>query len=341
MTTPHVEHYTLGLLNALARLGVEVSLVALQRRYRVPARQYVAPRVPIPRSRALLQHALLAALAPLYDVVHANNSSEGVAARAYDKLLVTQHGCPDPGAVEESLRWYYEKEARNLVRLYEMGVPVVAISEFSAREMREKLGVKAVRVVHHGLLESFLAERPRAFKTPHRLLWVSRFTRAKEPLVLLEAAAKLVGKSEFTIVMKGEGPLKAPVCRLVKLRGMEKHFTFPRTLPFERVPLLYRGATVYVHTCSREAFGFSVLEAMGSGLPVVVPDSGGAAEVVGDAGLKFKAGDSDDLADKLLAVMQDPDLYERLSRRSLERARTFTWEKAARAYIELYERVGG
>ncbi len=338
LTTPHVEHYTLGLVEALLGLGVKVTLVTIQRRYGVAARHYPVPRVPVPRRREWLQHAALAALAPFHDVVHANNSSEGVASRAYDHLLVTQHGCPDPAAVEEGLRWFYEREVRSLLSLHEIGVPIVTISYFSASEMREKLGVKVTRVIHHGLLSMFRRERARAFRAPHTVLWVSRLVPFKEPFVLLRAVDRIKGEAAFRVIISGDGPLREHVLSFAERRNLGGRLTLLK-VPFHRMPLVYGEATIYVHTCSREAFGFSVLEAMGSGLPVVVPDAGGAAEVTGDAGVKFRAGDSDDLADKLLAVMQDPELYEKLSRRSLERARAFDWSAAARSYLELYEKV--
>lgn len=341
LATPHVEHYTLGLYNTLSRLGVEISLVTLQRRYAVAARQYMAPRVPVPRGRTLAQHALLALLARFHDVVHVNSSSEGVAARAYDKLLVAQHGCPDPNAVEENLSWFYEKEENALLSLYELGVPIVTISYFSAKEMRERLGVKVSRVIYHGLLGIFRSEKSRSFKQRHTVLWISRFTYFKEPFVLLKAVRELEGKLDFILIMRGEGSLKDSIRKYIRSHDLERTVFFQERVPFERLPLIYRKATVYVHTCSREPFGLSVLEAMGSGLPVIVPDSGGAAEVTADAGLKFRAGDADDLADKLLAVMQDPEFYERLSMKSIERAKAFSWEKAAERYLELYKKVGG
>jgi len=340
LVTPHVEHYTTGLYNTLSRLGVEITLVTLQRKYAVAARQYMAPRVPAPRGRALAQHVLLAFLARFHDVVHVNSSSEGIAARAYDKLLVTQHGCPDPNAVEDNLRWFYEKEEKSLLSLYEIGVPIVTISHFSAKEMREKLGVKVSGVVYHGLLEIFRSGKPKSFKQQHTVLWISRFTRFKEPFVLLKAVKKLRRKLDFTLIMRGEGPLKEPICKYIKTYNLEKMVVFQERVPFKRLPLIYREATIFVHTCSREPFGLSVLEAMGSGLPVIVPDSGGAAEVAADAGLKFRAGDSEDLADKLLAVMQDPELYERLSMKSIKRAKSFSWERAAKYYLEFFEKVG-
>jgi glycosyltransferase involved in cell wall biosynthesis len=341
LATPHVEHYTLGLYNSLPHLGVKVSLVTLQRKYPVAARQYVAPRVPVPRGRTLAQHAFLTLLARFYDVVHTNNSSEGAATYAYDKLLVTQHGCPDPNAVEENVRWFYKKEKENLIHLYEIGVPIVTISYFSEKEIREKIGVKVTKVIYHGLLDIFKNTKYRSFRQQHIILWISRLIQFKEPFVLLKAVKMLKGKLDFTLIIRGEGPLRNTMYKYLKSHGLEKSVVFLERVPFEHLPLLYRRATVYVHTCSREPFGLSVLEAMGSGLPVVVPDSGGAAEVAADAGLKFKPGDAEDLADKLLAVMQDPELYERLSAKSIERASAFSWEKAAEDYLELYKKVGG
>jgi glycosyltransferase involved in cell wall biosynthesis len=341
LATPHVEHYTLGLYNSLSHLNVEISLVTLQRKYAVAAHQYVAPRVPVPRNRTFAQHALLMLLAQFHEVVHVNSSSEGLATRSYDKLLVTQHGCPDPSAVEESVQWLYEKEKKNLLRLYEIGVPIITISYFSAKEIREKLGAKVSGVIYHGLLDIFRSEKHRKFKHQHAILWVSRFTHFKEPFVLLKAIRELREKNNFILIMRGEGPLRDSIRKYIRTYGLEKSIIFQERVPFERLPLVYRKATVYVHTCSREPFGLSVLEAMGSGLPVVVPNSGGAAEVAADAGLKFRARDAEDLADKLLAVMRDPELYERLSMKSIERAKAFSWEKAAERYLQLYKKVGG
>jgi glycosyltransferase involved in cell wall biosynthesis len=68
------------------------------------------------------------------------------------------------------------------------------------------------------------------------------------------------------------------------------------------------GADAFVHTCSREAFGLAVLEAMAAKIPVLVPDGGGAGEIVvpNDTGYRFRADDADDLACQLEHLREAP-----------------------------------
>jgi glycosyltransferase involved in cell wall biosynthesis len=59
----------------------------------------------------------------------------------------------------------------------------------------------------------------------------------------------------------------------------------------------------------------------------------------GEAALTFKPQDPSVLAEKLLSLAYDVELYEKLSKKSLERARRFAWEKAAREYLEVYKEI--
>jgi len=337
VATPHVEHYTVGLYGELASRA-SITLVTL-RRYDVPVNQVVAPRVPLPRMRTLLRDLALRVISGSSDVVHANSSSDGVVVPRKDRLVVTEHGFPDPSAVEGRSRWFYAREQSSLLELAELGVPIVAISNFTAREIKEKLGVSVSAVIHHGVLDAFRAPAPREFPGEHVILWNSRLIRFKEPHVLLGAVRKLRGKARFSVRVRGDGPLRREIEAFIAKEGLGSAFELVDPIPFRDLPSLYRGATIYVHTCSREPFGLSVLEAMASGLPVVVPRSGGAYEVAGSAALPFEPGDSDSLAEQLLSLMEDPELYEKMSERSIRRASEFSWRKAADEYMALYERV--
>lgn len=335
--TPHVEHYTLGLYGELASRA-RITLVTL-RRFDLPVDQVVTPRVPLPRMRTLLRDLALRSISGSVNVVHANCSAEGMVVPQKDKLVVTEHGFPDPSVVEESSRWFYVKERASLLKLAELGVPIVAISNFTAKELREKLGVTASAVIYHGVLDIFRAQAPRTHPKRHIILWNSRLVRFKEPRVLLEAVEKLRGKASFSARLRGDGPLKREIKVLIERRGLSGTVSLSEPVPFRDLPSLYSSATIYVHTCSREPFGLAVLEAMASGLPVVVPKSGGAYEVAGSAALPFEPGDSSSLAEQLLALMEDPELYEKMSERSIRRADEFSWKRAAEEYLALYERV--
>ena len=215
--TPHVEHYTIGLYGELATRE-HITLVTM-RKYEVPVKQLVVPRVPLPRMGALLKDLVLRRVSRSVDVVHANYSTDGAAVPQSDKLVVTEHGVPDPSVVEERSRWFYSKERSNLLRLAEEGVLIVAISNFTARELREKLGVSASAVIYHGVLDCFRAPAPRVHPKAHTILWNSRLIRFKEPHVLLEAIEKLRGKASFSVRLRGDGPLKREIEMLIEKKA--------------------------------------------------------------------------------------------------------------------------
>jgi glycosyltransferase involved in cell wall biosynthesis len=89
-----------------------------------------------------------------------------------------------------------------------------------------------------------------------------------------------------------------------------------------------------------EGFGSPPLEAMACGCPVASSTRGSLAEVVGDPALHFDPESVEEIAAAIARVAADDGLRERLRERGLERARTFTWERAARRHAELYELVG-
>ncbi|MEM2513775.1 MAG: glycosyltransferase family 4 protein [Candidatus Bathyarchaeia archaeon] len=272
------------------------------------------------------------------DVIHVNSSQEGIFVGNFEKTLVTEHGWPDPRLVESSERKYYERERNALLQLYEIGVPIVTISNYSAEMLHNIYGVKVSRVIYHGLLKNFLSNRPRKMPRKHRVLWVSRLVSIKEPFILLEALKKISDKAELKTVIKGSGPLHGIIKKYIENYNLKSSVSvFSEIIPFREMPKIYSSCSIFIHTCSHEPFGLAVLEAMGSALPVLVPDRGGAPEVAGNAAFKFRAGDPDDLCEKLLNLMDDEELYEKLSEKSLERAREFSWQRAAKEYFAIYK----
>ena len=89
-----------------------------------------------------------------------------------------------------------------------------------------------------------------------------------------------------------------------------------------------------------EGFGLPPLEAMACGVPVITSGHASLPEVVGDAALLLEDPlEAEEIAGKVEAIVSDPALRSRLAEKGRERARRFTWEKAAAEVLEVYDRV--
>jgi glycosyltransferase involved in cell wall biosynthesis len=78
---------------------------------------------------------------------------------------------------------------------------------------------------------------------------------------------------------------------------------------------------------------------MASGVPVVASNRGSLPEVVGDAGLLVEPEDLEAISDAVVRALTDPILRADLVARGLERASQFTWERTARATLDVYRAV--
>ncbi len=105
------------------------------------------------------------------------------------------------------------------------------------------------------------------------------------------------------------------------------------------LPSLLRTSDVLVLPSAQDGFGLVVLEAMATGLPVLVSDRVGAADCVreGITGLTFPFGDEDALADRIGWFLADRGRAGAMSPEALTMARQHAWEKYERRLASLYD----
>jgi glycosyltransferase involved in cell wall biosynthesis len=104
---------------------------------------------------------------------------------------------------------------------------------------------------------------------------------------------------------------------------------------------LYTGAMAFVFPSLFEGFGLPPLEAMACGTPVACADASSLPEVVGDAALRFDPTDEDAIAAALRRLVNDPDLRQDLRARGLRQAARFSWDRAARETLAIYDSLRG
>lgn len=160
--------------------------------------------------------------------------------------------------------------------------------------------------------------------------------------VLLDAWEALPAalRREYPLVMTGSSGWRnsALVTRLERLlaRGDARHLGY---VPAELLPTLYSGAAVFCYPSVYEGFGLPVLDAMSSGVPVICRAGTSMAEFADGNCVLCETGEPAELADKLSLLLSDEDLRGQWGARGRERSRAFSWERCARATLEVYQRI--
>ena len=121
--------------------------------------------------------------------------------------------------------------------------------------------------------------------------------------------------------------------------GLQERVRFTGYVPDEELPLWYNAASVLAFPSLYEGFGMPVVEAMACGTPVIAADSSSLPEAAGEAGLLFDPQNVAELADRLTAVLHNPDLAATMRTKGLAQAQNFSWEKAGRETAVIYQKA--
>ena len=167
-----------------------------------------------------------------------------------------------------------------------------------------------------------------------RLLYVGRLIPLKGVGVLLSA---LAGLSNVTLTVAGDGPEAERLAGLAGEYGMSVRFH--GNVAHEELPELYRAHDAFVLPSRNEGMSNTVLEAMASGLPVIVTDVGGTAELVEGNGVVVPVDDEGALRGAVVALRDDLGKRGEMGERSREIALEYSWEKVAEEYLALYGEV--
>jgi glycosyltransferase involved in cell wall biosynthesis len=202
---------------------------------------------------------------------------------------------------------------------------------------------KAISIPHGIEMAVQASESPALSSTP-RIIFQGRLVTTKGLSVLLEAATILRSENRaFEILVIGDGPERAVSQELAEKLQVSSCVQFAgRIATVDLESLFSKASIVVVPSLGGEVFGLVLAENMSRGLPVVASNLGSFVEVLGDAGLTFRAGDAKDLAEKILRLLDNPSLAATLS--SLARGRIserYSRSDMIEAHVQLYRRIVG
>lgn len=175
------------------------------------------------------------------------------------------------------------------------------------------------------------------------VLLVGRLVYEKGFQLALEALAPIIENSDapapVRFLVAGSGTHEAELREQARQLGLDQHGTFLGWIGDDVLHSLYRIADLCVIPSLYEPFGLVALEAMASGCPCIVADTGGLREVVPPGervGLRFNGGDAEHLGVMIDRLLTDAPLRDRLVTEASEHVLRFDWQDIGRQTAALY-----
>lgn len=250
------------------------------------------------------------------------------ATRTGDKLLIK--------------RWYsflrmQTKVARKLKH-------IVTVSQTSQRDIAKYFNrsTEQTRVIVNGIDTEVFKPLSNIQRKPFRIITTASSDQPLKGLAFLLRAIAQLRAQYPQIHLQVIGKLKpdSESAKLLQSLQLNDNVSFSSGISTEQLVEHYAAASAMVCPSLYEGFGLPLGEAMACALPVVTSDGGALPEVVGDAGLVVKSGDSDAIAKQLSRLFENPSLAAELGLRARQHiVSKFSWKTVANDLTHYYQSI--
>lgn len=276
-----------------------------------------------------------------FDIIHAHDwltYRAGIAAKAVSgkPLVVHIHATEYDRSGEKNRN----DIVYNLEREGMMAADAVcAVSNLTRSIVIDKYGIPAEKVYTlHNAVEPNLRHGESARPLEDKIVtFLGRVTFQKGPEYFVETAKRVLEKDEHVrFVLAGDGDMMPRVIDRVVELGISDRFHFTGFLRGKDIDKMFGMSDVYVMPSISEPFGISPLEAMQSGVPVIISKQSGVSEVLQYA-IKVDFWDIDAMADAIYGILHYPVLAEMFSEKGMEEANNLKWEDVAARLKNIYQ----
>lgn len=220
---------------------------------------------------------------------------------------------------------------------------VIAVSRLTKSIVHRRYGVPENRidVVYNGVdQDSVQPKRGMAIERDEKIvLFLGRITMQKGPEYFIRAAKRVLEKEDkVKFVVAGSGDMAVRMIEEAADLGIGHKVLFTGFLRGRDVDRVFRMADCYVMPSVSEPFGIAPLEAMRNDVPVIVSRQSGVSEVLTHC-LKVDFWDTDDMANKIVAVLRYPPLSQTLREQGRFELRGLGWDGAAEKTVRSYARA--
>lgn len=351
-----ISNYTWHLLQAFADLNLDDEFTIFQHRNQpepiLERRNFRRATLYAPVHTRLEQYLLpLELLRYKLDLLHSTDFIQPIYARV--PAVITVHDLAFlhyPHFLTSKSAAFYGQ----IDRAVRVADAIIVPSESTMNDLVAMLGVprSKITVIYEAAAASFTplpmaetrAEVREQFRLPESyILCVGTIEPRKNITGLLRAfnlLRKNYGATDTVLALAGgTGWLYDEVTTTVHELGLTDSVRFLGRVSDEALHKLYVGARCHVHPAYYEGFGLPPLEAMACGTPTIVSNVSSLPEVVQDAALLVDPKSDEEIAVAMNRLLTDDGLHAEMRAKGFQRARCFSWSRAAVETLEVYHKV--
>ncbi|MFA7573339.1 MAG: glycosyltransferase family 1 protein [Lutispora sp.] len=287
------------------------------------------------------------------DLYHIPQNGIGMPQKKICPFVVTLHDVI-PITMPETVGPYYcKKFLDSIPEILDKSDAIITVSEFSKQDICKELGVSPNKVfvsrlaaeniyspMNKHLAKAYINQRYGI--EDEFFLYVGGFNPRKNIESLLTAYACIKEKlnRDYKVVILGKpGRSYENLVKLCDELKISECCIFTGFIPVSDMPWFYNAASVFIYPSLYEGFGLPVVEAMACGTPVITSNITSLPEVAGDGAITVSPMDYDAIGDNLLCLVEDEKFYADMSKKALQRAAMYSWDKTVRETLEVYKRV--
>ena len=311
--------YTRRLASALKRRGVNTTITWFPHYYE------------------FFPHLLRSAAPPVNtDIIHSSSWSGFAFKRKNLPLVITEHSSVFDNAFTRFLspaqRLYHNLLIKPYVRkTCKAATAICAVSHYISRQIERFTPHNNIVIIQNWYTPPQVAlSSPVKAKDKFCVLCVGNHSKPKGSELLPRLAARLRSDTEILCIAGLRGS-----CRIRKSGNIH----FLSRMSAQELARYYVHADVLISTSRYEGFGYTILEALTHGAPVVCFDNSALPELVIDGynGFMVKTDDIDAMAQRIRRLKNEPDLAQKLAAGALESAGRFSEARLVEKYIDLYK----
>lgn len=167
------------------------------------------------------------------------------------------------------------------------------------------------------------------------LIMISRFVESKDQETVIKSLCQLPKEINLTLV--GDGPNLKNCQELAAKLNLTNRIDFLGSR--NDIPQILEKSYIGIQSSNWEGFGLTAVEIMASGIPVIASDVKGLREVVLGAGLLFNPHDDKMLANKIMYLLNNKDIYDETVKKCIERSKKYDIKVTAQKYFSIYKNM--